>query len=109
MTVNPQRVHQLRAFNRFYTTEIGVLREGLLDSKFPLTEARVIYELAARGEATALLGRADSEIARFEDLADPHASDPRGVKTELYRGLSEEIAPRAQLVGAQAGSQIALE
>ncbi len=56
--VDAERIRQVRAFNRFYTAEIGVLREGLLDSKFPLTEARVIYELAARGEASASdLGR----------------------------------------------------
>lgn len=52
------RVESLRDFNRFYTRRIGVLRESLLDSPFPLTDARVIYELANRGEATA------SEICR---------------------------------------------
>jgi DNA-binding MarR family transcriptional regulator/GNAT superfamily N-acetyltransferase len=43
-----QRVGAVRAFNRFYTGVIGVLREGLLRSPYSLTEARVIFELAQR-------------------------------------------------------------
>jgi DNA-binding MarR family transcriptional regulator/GNAT superfamily N-acetyltransferase len=40
------RVSAVRAFNRFYTNMIGVLRDGLLDTPYSLTEARVIFELA---------------------------------------------------------------
>ncbi len=53
-----------RAFSRFYTRLVGVLDEGMLNTGFTLTEARVLYELAQR----------DGQSAR--DLARNLSLDP---------------------------------
>ncbi len=51
-------VAAVRRFSRFYTRQLGLLEEGLLQSAFSLTEGRVLYELATRPQLTASeLGR----------------------------------------------------
>src|SRR6201984_766176 len=44
-------VAAVRAFNRFYTNTIGLLRGKYLDTPYSLTEARILFELA-QGEAS---------------------------------------------------------
>ena len=47
-----ERIEAVRRFTRFYTRHLGVLAEGLLQSPFPLPEARLIYEIAHHVETT---------------------------------------------------------
>src|SRR3954451_7423892 len=46
---DPRAVAAIRAFNRFYTARIGVLRDGLLATEHPRPEARVLFELGHAG------------------------------------------------------------
>src|SRR6218665_1994943 len=46
-------IAEIRAFNRFYTGQIGLLEEQFNDSPLTLPEARVLYEIDARGHTTA--------------------------------------------------------
>ena len=56
-----ESVALFRRFNRFYTKQIGLLTQGLLKTRFPLIQARVLYELAQQDQTTAsaLVGKLD--------------------------------------------------
>ncbi len=51
--VAERNIVAMRRFSRFYTRQIGLLRQSFLQSPFSLTEGRVLYELAARKNPTA--------------------------------------------------------
>ena len=51
MSIATERIAGVRRFNRFYTRQIGLLRDGLFGTDFSLTEARVLYEIATNNAA----------------------------------------------------------
>src|SRR6516162_1089216 len=72
-------VEAVRRFNRLYTKKIGVLRDRYLRTQFSLAEARVLYELAHRKDATA------SAVGRELDLDPGYLS--RILRSFEARGL----------------------
>lgn len=89
-----QRTVEVRGFNRFYTRQIGVLREKPYKSSFSLTEGRVLYELAHTEKLTATglakdlgldAGYLSRILAGFEKrgLLDKRASEADGRQSLL--------------------------
>src|SRR5215470_4061246 len=62
------RAAQVRRFNRFYTRQIGLLRQGFLGTSLSLTQARILFELAQTDGVTA------SELASRSGLDQGHFS-----------------------------------
>jgi DNA-binding MarR family transcriptional regulator/GNAT superfamily N-acetyltransferase len=70
-------ISAVRRFNRFYTRQMGLLDEGLLESPFSLTVVRVLYEIAHRPGITAT------------ELQEILALDP-GYLSRMLRGLRQQ-------------------
>lgn len=100
-----KRVSEVRSFTRFYTRKAGVLKESLLDSKFGLTEARIVYELANRSVVSAKDLAADLDLdpgylsrtlKKFENqgliLKEVSASDGRQFNLKLTVAGRAEFA-----------------
>jgi DNA-binding MarR family transcriptional regulator/N-acetylglutamate synthase-like GNAT family acetyltransferase len=90
----PSLVDSVRSFNRFYTQQIGVLSEGVLRSRFSLTEVRVMYELAHRERSVA------SQIAKELGLDPAYLSRVlrRFEKDGLIRRVASKEDARASVV-----------
>ena len=96
------QVAAIRRFNRFYTSRVGALGEGHLQSPYSLTEVRVLYEVAHQdrvtaselGERLALdAGYLSRILARFQE---------RGL---VSRAQSEKDARQAHLSLTDAGRE----
>ena len=112
-------VEAVRNFNRFYTRRIGLLNEGLLNSDFSLTEARVLYELAHGTGLTAtdLIRELDLDagylsrmLARFERLRlverRRSKEDARQTRLSLTSHGRNVFAPLNRRSSAQVGKLI---
>lgn len=95
-------VEAVRRFSRFYTRQIDLLREGLLDSPFSLTEARIIYEIANRehgkaAELAATLGLDQGYLSRIL-----RGFEQRGL---IRRDVSDVDARQAMLTLTDSGRE----
>lgn len=110
-----ERVDAVRAFNRFYTNLIGVVGEGLLETPYSLTEARVLFELAQResSEVTVLrrslgldAGYLSRILSRFESdgliRRERSAADAR----RQVAGLTDRGRSVFRELDARSGDQI---
>src|SRR6201987_3858591 len=70
-------VAAVRAFNRFYTNMIGLLRGKYLDTPYSLTEARILFELAQRdaNEVTDLRRTVDIDAGYLSRILARFSSD----------------------------------
>ena len=101
----------VRSFNRFFTRQIGALREGLLHSQFTLTEMRVLYELAHHGDQPSaalklgLLGKGSHQVQVDRILA----PDPAKVATLRREANAEEASAPEDITTLMLQDRIALE
>tara|TARA_R110002020_G_scaffold12525_7_gene45914 strand:- start:7838 stop:8770 length:933 start_codon:yes stop_codon:yes gene_type:complete len=104
MGVQSAEIAQVRAFNRFYTSVIGLLAEGMHESVFSLAEARVIYELGKRRIPTAAsalardLGMDPGQLSRLVRRLDSYGLLSMAPSRSDKRVNNLALAPRGEAV-----------
>src|SRR5688572_3789744 len=89
-------ISDVRAFNRFYTGQIGLLEEHFADGPLSLAEARVLYEIDLRGHTTA---RELMKTLRID----------RGYLSRMLRKFAgAELTAVSPIIGDRRSNQIAL-
>jgi DNA-binding MarR family transcriptional regulator len=93
--MNRKQVNKIRAFNRFYTSVIGLLDKYLLDSQYTLPEVRVMFEIYHHGkisskEITALLQMDKGYLSRILLLFEQKGLIKRSANEE--DGRQQEIS-----------------
>ena len=85
-------VAAVRAFNRFYTNVIGLVHGMYLDMPYPLTEARLLFELARREAAPGKESRASTaaDLRRGLDI------DPGYLSRVLSRFEADGLITRTR-------------
>lgn len=89
-------IADIRAFNRFYTRQLGLLNEHIARSNFSLAEGRVLYEIAQRGYITA------------RELSSTLKVDPAYVSRILLKLLGDGLAASSPRIGDKRSNTIAL-
>lgn len=123
-------VAAVREFSRFYTSTLGVLRDGYLHSRYSLTEVRVLFELGQQDvvDTAGLRGRlrldagylsrmltrfeADGLVTRSKSAADARRQEirltPAGITTyrELDRASEAEVETLLAPLGEQERTEL---
>lgn len=89
-------IAEIRAFNRFYTRQLGLLDEHVTSSPFTLAEGRLLYEIAARGHVTA------AELSRALNL------DPAYMSRLRQRLISAGLVAITPKAGDRRANELAL-
>src|SRR3954454_12856365 len=98
---DPQRIVAVRAFNRFYTSRLGMVRNGLHRTEHPLGEARVLYET----------GRGITDVSELKRALEIDPGQLSRLLTRLEAGglitreRSDGARPRRRLRLTPAGAQ----
>ena len=87
-----QFIEDIRRFNRQYTKVLGLLNSGYLDSKFSLTETRILFEVYSHNGCTA------NDLCTALDLDKGYMSRTlkKFVRDGLLRRSASEQDGRAQ-------------